>query len=63
MSSDLVLVPEVEARAQLANRNVALRLLLPPYPAVGLGKLRVLRVKERGDVTELLCSYEGYERI
>ncbi len=63
MSSDLVLVPEVEARAQLADRNIALRLLLPPYPAIGLGKLRVLRVKERADVTELLCSYEGYERI
>lgn len=63
MSADLVLVPEVEARALLADRNVSLRLLLPPYPAIGLGKLRVLRVKERGDVTELLCSYEGYERI
>jgi hypothetical protein len=63
MSSDLVLVPEVEARALLSGRNIALRMLLPPYPAIGLGKLRVLRVKERGDVTELLCSYEGYERI
>jgi len=63
MSSDLVLVPEVEARAQLADRKLALRLLLPPYPAIGLGELRVLRVKERADVTELLCSYEGYERI
>jgi hypothetical protein len=63
MSSDLVLVPEVEARALLGDRSVSLRLLLPPYPALGLGKLRVLRVKERGDSTELLCSYEGYERI
>jgi hypothetical protein len=63
MSTDLVLVPEVEARALLADRAVSLRLLLPPYPALGLGRLRVLRVKERGDSTELLCSYEGYERI
>ncbi|HTX03619.1 MAG TPA: hypothetical protein VMD07_08045 [Candidatus Acidoferrales bacterium] len=63
MSSDLVLVPEVEARAQLGDRNITLRLLLPPYPAIGLGRLRVLRVKERADATELLCSYEGYERI
>ncbi|MGH7716345.1 MAG: hypothetical protein ACREML_10155 [Vulcanimicrobiaceae bacterium] len=63
MSSDLVLVPEVEARAMLGDRLVSLRLLLPPYPAIGLGRLRVLRVKERGESTELLCSYEGYERI
>jgi hypothetical protein len=63
MSTDLVLVPEVEARALLAGRAISLRLLLPPYPALGLGRLRVLRVKERADSTELLCSYEGYERI
>jgi hypothetical protein len=63
MISDLVLVSEVEARALLSGRNVALRMLLPPYPAIGLGKLRVVRVRERSDVTELLCSYEGYERI
>lgn len=63
MSSDLVLMPEVEARAALAGRAIALRMLLPPYPAIGLGRLRVVRVKERGDFTELLCSYEGYERL
>jgi len=63
MSSDLVLMAEVEARAMLAGRAIALRMLLPPYPAIGLGRLRVVRVKEGGDATELLCSYEGYERL
>lgn len=62
MSSDLVLMPEVEARAVLRDRAIALRMLLPPYPAIGLGRLRVVRVRERGETTELLCSYEGYER-
>jgi len=63
MSAELVLLPEVDARAQLVGRNVALRLLLPPYPAIGVGRLRVVRARERDEVTELLCSYEGYERI
>jgi hypothetical protein len=63
MSADLVLLPEVEARSLLDGRAIALRLLQPPYPAIGLGRLRVVRVTERADSTELLCSYEGYERI
>jgi len=63
MTSDLILAPEVDARNALQERDVALRVLLPPYPAIGLGRLRVLRVKERNGSTELLCSYEGYERL
>lgn len=63
MSGDLALTVEAEARAALAGRNVVLRMLTPPYPALGLGRLRVLRVQERGGITEMLCSYEGYTRI
>ena len=63
MISDLVLAPEVDARNAFAGRKVTLRMLLPPYPALGLGRLRVLRVKERDGSTELHCSYEGYERL
>lgn len=63
MSVDLVLAGEVDARAALAGRALSLRLLTPPYPAVGLGRLRVLRLHEREGQTEMLCSYEGYARI
>lgn len=67
MSDDLVLVPEVEARAALAGKKLAFRVLLPPYPALGLGRLRVVRLRDRAvnesAETELLCSYEGYERF
>ncbi|MBV8424303.1 MAG: hypothetical protein JO349_03865 [Candidatus Eremiobacteraeota bacterium] len=63
MSAELTLLPEVEARAALEGRSIALRVLLPPYPAIGLGRLRVLRVRDVGDTSELLCSYEGYERL
>lgn len=64
MSDDLILSPEVDARAALSGRKVSLRMLLPPYPAVGCGRLRVIRLKEAAEgTTELLCSYEGYERL
>lgn len=60
---DLVLVTEVEARRALAGQTVRERLLLPPYPALGIGRLRVLRIRDAGEVTEMLCGYEGYERL
>jgi hypothetical protein len=63
MIDDLILSPEVEARAALAGRKLTLRMLLPPYPALGCGRLRVIRLRDIGDTTELLCTYEGYERL
>ena len=63
MTSELVLLREVEARAALGDQPVRERILLPPYPAVGLGALRVLRVLQRDDAVELVCGYEGYERL
>jgi hypothetical protein len=61
--SVLTLLPEVEARALLAGRDLGFRLLRPPYPAIGLGTLRVLRVSEAGDRTEIVAGYDGYERL
>jgi hypothetical protein len=57
------MLPEVDARALLGNRNLALRILRPPYPAVGVGTLRVLRVIEREGRTEIVAGYDGYERL
>ncbi|GAC1307231.1 MAG: hypothetical protein NVS2B3_05400 [Vulcanimicrobiaceae bacterium] len=59
----LWLLPEVDVRALLVRPRLALRILRPPYPALGLGVLRVLRVRARGDVTEIVAGYEGYERL
>jgi hypothetical protein len=59
----LGMLPEVDARAYLGKRNLALRILRPPYPAVGLGTLRVLRVIEREERTEIVAGYDGYERL
>jgi hypothetical protein len=44
-----------------------MRMLTPPYPALGLGALRCLRVKPpvgAGDgAWELIAGYDGYERL
>jgi hypothetical protein len=55
-------------RAALADRALVLRLLLPPYPALGVGTLRVLRLREETShdgaaVTEILAGYDRYERL
>ena len=62
-SSSLALLPEREVRSLLRDRDVSLQLLRPPYPAVGLGMLRVLRVRERDGVTQVVAGYERYERL
>ncbi len=64
MTSDpYALMPEVDARRALAGSALELRLLRPPYPALGLGRLRVLRVRAIGEGLEVLAGYEGYERL
>ncbi len=58
-----VLLPEAKARALYATCRVRLHILRPPYPAIGLGTLRVLRVRERFGETEMTAGYDGYERF
>ncbi|GAC1299866.1 MAG: hypothetical protein NVSMB19_05160 [Vulcanimicrobiaceae bacterium] len=58
-----VLLPEAKARALYATGRLRLHVLRPPYPALGLGTLRLLRVRERYGATELVAGYDGYERL
>jgi len=63
-TADLVLVPWCQAHAALAGRRIAFRVLAPPYPAIGAGALRVLRVRDRGDAPlDVICGYDRYHRI
>ena len=61
------MMPWREALAALAQGTVRLRMLVPPYPAVGLGVLRALRVRAGTGADdggfELTAGYDGYERI
>ncbi len=62
-AADLVLLPWIEARRRLGAREHVLRVLTPPYPAIGGGELRVLRVREiDGAPLDVLCGYERYRR-
>ena len=64
---DLVMLPWTTARAALADRPLRVRVLTPPYPVVGLGELRLLRVRalggEHDGAFELTCGYEGYDKL
>ena len=59
----VILIAEARARALLASRRLRLRLLRPPYPAVGVGTLRVLRVRDDAEGTEVTAGYDRYERL
>jgi hypothetical protein len=57
-----VLAPECDVRAALAGRPLTFSVLRPPFTALGVGTLRVLRIREAEGVTELIAGYERYER-
>ena len=59
----LALMPWIDARKLLTEGRVRLRLLLPPYAAVGIGVLRVLRARERAGAMEIVAGYDGYARL
>jgi hypothetical protein len=64
---ELTLLPWTQARAALGDRPLRFRVLTPPYPAVGIGTLRALRVValtgEHDGAWELLAGYEGYDKL
>ena len=57
------MLPEVQARRLLAGRALTLEILRPPYAALGVGTLRVLRVREAADALEIIVGYDNYERL
>ncbi len=64
MHEALTMLPEVQARRRLAERRLVFTVLRPPYPALGVGILRVLRVRENAEaVLELVAGYDNYERL
>jgi len=63
----LVMLPWTRARTALADRPLRLRVLTPPYPAIGVGELRLLRVLAlsgaHDGAFELTCGYDGYDKL
>jgi len=66
-SEDLVMLPWVQARKALGDRELRFRVLAPPYGVVGLGTLRALRVTalggEHDGAWELVAGYDGYDKL
>lgn len=60
---DVTLVPEVQARRHLSARPLQLTILAPYGAWAGRGALRVLRVKDGDERTQIVAGYEGYERL
>lgn len=60
---DLVMLPEVQARRALGRQPLRLRVLAPVGGYAGRGALRVLRVRGGAERLEIVCGYEGYERL
>jgi hypothetical protein len=64
MHESLTMLPEVVARRRLAGRPLTLVMLQPPFAALGVGTLRVLRVRENADAgLEVVAGYDTYERL
>jgi hypothetical protein len=63
MHDALTLVPEPLARRTLVDRPVRLRVLAPPFPALGVGSLRVLRILPSVDGWDVTAGYDRYERL
>jgi hypothetical protein len=63
MLDELPMTALVDARAMLGDRAMRLRVLLPPYPALGCGVLRALRISETNEFVEIVAGYESYERL
>jgi hypothetical protein len=59
------MLPESDARRTLlCDHNCTLRVLRPPYAAIGIGSLRVLRVREtQPGRLEITAGYENYGRL
>jgi hypothetical protein len=67
MTADLAMLPLGAALGALGDRPIRLRMLTPPYPALGAGALRCLRVGqgsgEHDGALEVIAGYDRYERL
>lgn len=61
-SGDLTLMTEVQARAALSGRPIAISVVAPVGAWLGVGRLRVLRAAEHTGMMHLMCGYESYEK-
>ncbi len=63
LHEELLLLTYPRVLERLSGKDVRVNVVTPPYPAIGSGELRVVRVSEEGAATVLDLSYEHYDRL
>jgi hypothetical protein len=63
MAPDVLLLPYTRAIELLDGAELTLTVVAPPYPVLGCGMLRAVRVSQAGDAVHLDVTYDDYERL
>jgi hypothetical protein len=61
--AELLLVPYTRAIELCGGRDVTLTVITPPYPALGVGTLHIVRAADEGNVVHLEATYDSFERL
>lgn len=60
---ELLMLPYQRALERIGAGDVHLSVIAPPYPALGVGALHVVRVTRDGTKVVLEATYDDYERL
>jgi hypothetical protein len=60
---ELLMLPYRQALERIGAGDVHLKVIAPPYPALGVGTLHVVRVTHDDKKTVLDATYDDYERL
>jgi hypothetical protein len=60
---ELLMLPYTQALERIGDGDVHLKVITPPYPALGVGNLHTVRVSHDDGKTVLEATYDDYERL
>jgi hypothetical protein len=60
---EVLLLPYTSAIKLLDGAEITLTVVTPPYPSLGCGVLRVVRMSRAANAVHLEATYDDYERL
>ena len=60
---EVLLLPYTRAIELLDGAEITLTVVTPPYPALGCGMLRAVRVSKTSGAVHLEATYDDFERL
>jgi hypothetical protein len=60
---EVLLLPYMRAIELLGGVEITLSVITPPYPVLGCGMLRAVRLSPSGDAMHLDVTYDDFERL